>query len=107
LPDGELDRLVHLARNGPPDIAETARRHLQQAPQIETAYAFYWNAWHDLGTERAGGMGVSPIPQSAIWHYCERYELTAMERDAFEHVVRAVDGHFMTLRAEQQRKQTK
>jgi hypothetical protein len=107
LPDGELDRLNDLSKNGPADIAATAQGILDKAPQIDAAYVLYWNAWHALGTERSGGMGVTCIPLSAIWRYCDRMVMTRIEAEIFEQIIRRVDMHYVSKRAAEQAKSVK
>lgn len=46
------------------------------------------------------GMAAGPIPLDKIVWYAERLELDLLEQEAFEHVIRQVDVHYMNKQAE-------
>jgi hypothetical protein len=49
------------------------------------------SAYVALSTCRPGGMGVMPIPITAIWAWCDRKGYTDDVADHFERVIRTVD----------------
>lgn len=53
------------------------------------------SAFFELSTERQVGMGIGPIPMSAIRDYLERYGLPVW----WTEVITASDGHFLSLQS--------
>lgn len=67
-------------------------------PDIGLQWLFHWQAFHDLSTERQIGMGVGPIPRSAIRSYAEEYGIIEDdEYDKFEQIIRSVDVNYLKL----------
>lgn len=57
---------------------------------------FYWTAFNDLSTDRQIGMGVGPIPYSAIRSYATDYNIRS--RDEFDYFLRlmmAMDTRYL------------
>lgn len=66
--------------------------------------SFAWSAWWELHTDRPIGMGVGPIPFSAIDRYADRY---GVESDAFEalrQLIRAMEGAYFAWRKKREPK---
>lgn len=56
---------------------------------------FHWNAFWDLGKDRAFGFGVGPIPWSAIDRYAQRHQIDDPDEfDRFNLLVSAMDREF-------------
>lgn len=58
---------------------------------------FYTQAFVELGTCRPAGMGLAPIPFTAIVEYSRIYELEDVEE--FAYLMRLMDRTFMRLRS--------
>lgn len=79
-----------------------AIKQVEKAPKLEGPMVFYWNAFNDLGSERINGMGnIGQIPRSKIKQYAiEDLELSPRETEAFIHIVRRADVHYLSLQAQ-------
>lgn len=63
---------------------------------------FYADAFVELGTCRPAGMGMAPIPFTAIVEYSRIYEIEDAEE--FAYLMRLMDRTFMRLNREDQAK---
>lgn len=62
----------------------------------------HWNAFWELSTERQIGMGLGPIPWTAIVAYARELRFDDDdERERFRGLIRAMDGEYLKWRAEQ------
>lgn len=62
---------------------------------------FEWEAFYSLSNDRQIGMGIGPIPWSAIDRYARRFGIDgADEFDAFAFLIRSMDGAFLRREAE-------
>ncbi len=68
-----------------------------QQPEVFQPYMFYWTAFHELGSERQIGMGVGPIPRSAIKAYAEEFEIFGDDFDKFLSIIRTLDSEYLSL----------
>ncbi len=84
---GTFERMISEGRTVPDDF-------LNQ-PEIEIQNVFYWEAFWDLGSERQVGMGVGPIPNSAMQAFADREGLGADQFEFFRGVIRAVDKDYL------------
>lgn len=76
-----------------------------EAPQLFSGLEIYFQAFFDLDTERSHGMGLTPIPWSAILRYARYQELDEEQTEDLLHYVRAMDNFNLNrLSAEAQRK---
>jgi hypothetical protein len=75
------------------------------APRLEKP--FYWDAFHELSTERAIGMTIGPIPMSKMWWWADHVGLTSSEARAFVAIIRQMDIAYLNLVGERQSKQSK
>lgn len=66
-------------------------------PEMVPDYVFYWNAFHDLGTERQLGMAAGPIPRSAVRAYALEQGIGGDRFDLFWSIIRELDGAQMKL----------
>lgn len=82
-------KLIEKGRD-PPDVFYTQ-------PYIEEGNAFYWEAFHDLSTERQIGMGVGPIPRSAIKSYAYESGLFGDDAEQFATIIRMVDAEYLRM----------
>jgi hypothetical protein len=71
-------------------------------PDLETRVApaphllFHWAAFAALSTDRQVGMGIGPIPWTALDRYAERHGINDPdERERFERLIRAMDREFV------------
>lgn len=61
---------------------------------------FTWSAFWDLNTDRPVGMGVGPIPFTAIDRYADRYGIEGLDAfDALRELIRAMDDAYLTWSA--------
>lgn len=65
-------------------------------PEI-TGFEFYLEAFKELSTSRPAGLGLSPIPFTAIHDYFKIYEL--QDFDEFTYVIRRMDYAFLDMNA--------
>jgi hypothetical protein len=67
-------------------------------PEVLEGAAFYWAAFGELTSERSFGMGVGPIPYSAIRAYADEYDMRS--RDEFTFflgIIQALDSEYIAL----------
>lgn len=75
---------------------------------VDVRLAFYWQAFWDLTTDRQIGMGIGPIPWSAVDRYAARHRLDDDEQfDLFARFVRAMDAVFLKTIHERQKRDAK
>jgi hypothetical protein len=73
--------------------------------QVALEFPWHWQAFADLGTERNSlGMGVGPIPYSAIRAYAREWRMSPIETELLHYVIRALDNHILTKLAKAQSK---
>lgn len=65
---------------------------LDKEPEMDFQIARCVNAWHDLGTCRAIGMAVGPIPVTAVYAWCEVEGFDLESTRIVKTVIRHVDG---------------
>jgi hypothetical protein len=58
-------------------------------------FQFYFDAFQELSTSRQVGMGLGPIPFTAIAEYFRIYELA--DFDEFAYLIRRMDNVFLEL----------
>ena len=68
---------------------------IQNAPELWFGLELYLNAFFDLNTERSSGMGVGPIPWSAIDRYAERHGFDDEQRTDLQYHIRALDATYI------------
>ena len=64
-------------------------------PEVEPGEEFFIGAFFELSSCRQIGMGLGPIPWSAIVEYADRVRLAADVRRMFVDVMRLLDGFFL------------
>lgn len=82
--------LVEQGREPPPQFYER--------PDISDHLRFYWDAFIELSSERQIGMGVGPIPRSAVLNYAREFGIGS--RDGFYHlyrIIQAVDEDYLSV----------
>lgn len=62
-------------------------------------FEFYYDAFQELSTSRSIGLGVGPIPFTAIVEYSRIYELEEFEE--FAYIIRKMDNAFLELNAQE------
>lgn len=67
---------------------------------------FYMKAFWDLGTGRAIGFAIGPIPWRDIVEYADRHKLDEDVAGAFVYVIREMDAKYLAHVAEKQDKNT-
>lgn len=65
-----------------------------EEPEI-SGFQFYFDAFQELSTSRQVGMGLGPIPFTAIAEYFRIYELSDFEE--FAYLIRRMDNVFLEL----------
>lgn len=68
-----------------------------EQPDINPQWSFYWQAFHDLSSERQIGMAIGPIPRSAIKNYADEFSIVGDRFDSFERIIRSVDAEYLKL----------
>lgn len=68
-------------------------------PELYDIEQTLWQDFHELSTERPGGMGRMPIPWSAIGRYYE--ENPGIGLAEFRAIIRAMDGVYMSHGSEE------
>jgi hypothetical protein len=69
-------------------------------PELWPEAEFYWKAFSDLSSDRTIGMGLGPIPFSAIVRYAELYGLADLDEfERLREIVSEVDGEYLSLNA--------
>lgn len=58
---------------------------------------FWWHAFWELSSERIPGMGISPIPGSAIRSFIRDHDLDVDMAEMLHRLIRAMDTVFMKL----------
>lgn len=64
------------------------------------AFAFYVEAFRELSTCRSGGMGLGPIPFTAVVEYTKLHHMEYEEFEEFLYFIREMDRCFLNLEAE-------
>jgi hypothetical protein len=78
---------------------------LENKVEADDHLGFEWAAFAELSTERQMGMGVGPIPWSAIDRYAERWGTDDADDYArFCRLMGAMDREFLRWHAEQAKK---
>ena len=62
---------------------------------------FAFNAFCELTGERQMGMGLGPIPLTAIWAYADRHGLAEDETEELVYLIREADKEFLAYHREQ------
>ena len=65
---------------------------LDNAPKLTNGLQFYLEAFRSLRSDRQIGMGIGPIPWSAIERYATRHNLDNDELETFERHMRAMEN---------------
>lgn len=68
-----------------------------EQPEIEPHQKLYWDAFHELSTERQIGMGAGPIPRSAIKVYADELGIVGDDYDPFHLIIRKMDNEYLSL----------
>jgi len=66
-------------------------------PAIEESNVFYWEAFYELSTERQIGMGIGPIPRSAVMAYAAEWGLVGDAVEHFANIIKLVDVEQMRI----------
>lgn len=77
-------------------VSDTIRAHLAtEPPPIHPPHRFYLAAFHQLGTCRAIGMSVGPIPWRDVVAYGEHYGLDGIALHDFVQIVYVLDRAYL------------
>ena len=74
-------------------------KFLKERPVLWPGLEIYYNAFMDLSTCRSVGMGVGPIPITAIYEYCDRQRF---DEDICESLLvhtRAMDSAYLKFQS--------
>lgn len=64
-------------------------------PQLLPGLDFFLFAFYDLSTERQAGMGVMPIPWSAMHGYALAHDMSGEDYEDLLYLVRALDTAYL------------
>jgi hypothetical protein len=74
-------------------------------PELDSEYAFTWDAFSALSSDRSAGMGEGAIPFTAIDRFAQRYGIDDLDEfDRFRSLISALDREYLGIRAEQSKK---
>lgn len=76
---------------------QIALETLSEAPVISREAMWFWTAFGHLGGDRNSGMGLAPIPFTAMRAYADEYRLRGHEREAFFEIIRTVDSEYIAM----------
>lgn len=68
---------------------------IKNKPEITTGLDLYWKAFQDLSSDRDIGMGVGPIPWSAMHTWASRNHIRGDDFERFVLVLRGLDNVYM------------
>lgn len=67
---------------------------IQNAPDLQTGLAIYFDAFMDLNTCRPMGLEPGPIPWLAINQYCDTLEVDKEQREDMHYFIREMDNAY-------------
>ena len=70
-------------------------KHILEAPELAPGLEYYFNAYKRLSTCRQVGMGIGPIPWTAIHEYARMQELCQSDEQDLEYLVGRMDSAFL------------
>lgn len=76
-------------------------------PQLIPGLELYWRAYADMTSDREVGMGVGPIPWTAMHLWAVRHNIRGDDFDRLVLVLRGMDAVFMAHQAKKQKKGSK
>lgn len=83
-------KLIDEGKEPPPQYYEQ--------PELFEVARFYWDSFQDLSTERPIGMGLGPIPYSAIRRYGDEYGMVSRDEfDFFADIIQGMDTEFISM----------
>lgn len=71
---------------------------LQNAPEVELGLGIFYDAFWDLDTCR---FELGPIPWTAIFTYCEQYEIYGEQREDMFFYVMEMDKAYLDFKSKQ------
>ena len=77
---------------------------LDKEIHMSTAEMFYLKAFWDLNTCRNVGMGIGPIPWTAIKQYSDSKQLDLENEDCFIYVMRQMDDAYVARASKKEEK---
>lgn len=80
---------------------------VQNAPQLAPGLEFYYEAFKTLSTTRSYGMGVGPIPWTAMHQYFVAYGLPGDLFDDFVALLVYLDNEYIKWQTERTKQETK
>lgn len=69
--------------------------HLANKPEIEPGLSMYWEAFSKLGSCRQIGMGIGPVPWTAIEAWADAHGYDDDHREDLHYHVEALDAVYM------------
>ena len=70
-------------------------KKIENAPSLMMGLELYWDAFLDLSTCRPTGMGMGPIPWSAIRDYAVTFDFDEDQHEDLYHFIRVMDNAFI------------
>jgi hypothetical protein len=80
---------------------------LLNEPELLPGLEIYYSAFWDLFSDRQLGMGVGPIPYSAMRAYCLDWEMDDEQASDLKRLVRKMDHVFLEWQEKQSKKSKK
>lgn len=72
---------------------------IANAPRLQIGLELYYDAFWELGSCRAFGWSMGPIPWVAINDYAETFDFDGEQREALFHYVRVMDQAYLNFHA--------
>lgn len=67
---------------------------IKVAPELNLGLDLYYEAFWCLTTCRSLGMGIGPIPWTAVMEYCDRYQIEDDQRDDMVYHINQMDDAY-------------
>ena len=77
---------------------------IKDAPELDIGLDYYYEIFWDLSTERQIGMGLGPIPHSAIEAYAVNHNFNAEEAHDLFYLIKRMDVAFLQYSIEKNSK---
>jgi hypothetical protein len=72
---------------------------IANAPRLQIGLELYYEAFWELGSCRAFGMSLGPIPWTAIQDYARAFDLDEKQREDLVYYVRVMDLEYLKFHA--------
>ena len=80
---------------------------IKNAPLLNIGLLFYWKAFQDLSSDRDVGMGIGPLPWSAMHSWATRNCVSGDDFERFVMILRGMDTVFVEHMGKKSKKKAK